>query len=180
MNRHPSVRPSVRLSPIHCLSLTTETFLWESFGRAERNNQDSVWTGWLVSPVLRLCPLCPCCVLHIWVFFCPKELSVVPVKEDSTLKSPLKKLLSVSVTEELLKRTGAKPGDLLLIAAGSLHTVVGESLSWSETWDKSWTEHMFTHLSSYQSHPTSPWWSHHCSAVSALCWVASACSVRSF
>ncbi|XP_055359682.1 aspartate--tRNA ligase, mitochondrial isoform X2 [Betta splendens] len=69
-----------------------------------------------------LCPLRPCCVLHVCLF-CPKELSVVLVKEDNTLKSPLKKLLSVSVTEELLKRTGAKPGDLLLMAGGSLHTV---------------------------------------------------------
>lgn len=60
---------------------------------------------------------------------CLKELSVVLVKEDNTLKSPLKKLLSVSATEELLKRTGAKAGDLLLIAAGPLHTVVGESLT---------------------------------------------------
>lgn len=59
-------------------------------------------------------------------FFCPKELSLVLVKEDNTLKSPLKKLLSVSATEELLKRTGAKPGDLLLITAGPLHTVVGD------------------------------------------------------
>lgn len=54
---------------------------------------------------------------------------MVLVKEDNTLKSPLKKLLSVSATEELLKRTGAKAGDLLLIAAGPLHTVVGESLT---------------------------------------------------
>lgn len=46
------------------------------------------------------------------------------VKEDGTLKSPLKKLMSVSVTEELLSRTEAKPGDLLLLASGSLHTVV--------------------------------------------------------
>uniref|UniRef100_A0A7N6AZ34 Aminoacyl-transfer RNA synthetases class-II family profile domain-containing protein n=1 Tax=Anabas testudineus TaxID=64144 RepID=A0A7N6AZ34_ANATE len=48
--------------------------------------------------------------------------NLVLVKEDNTLKSPLKKLLSVSATEELLKRTGAKPGDLLLITAGPLHT----------------------------------------------------------
>ncbi|XP_038574801.1 aspartate--tRNA ligase, mitochondrial isoform X1 [Micropterus salmoides] len=54
--------------------------------------------------------------------FC-QELSVVLVKADGTLKSPLKKLLSVSATDELLQRTGAKPGDLLLVAAGSLHTV---------------------------------------------------------
>lgn len=52
-----------------------------------------------------------------------QELSVVQVKADGTLKSPLKKLLSVSATDELLQRTGAKPGDLLLMAAGSLHTV---------------------------------------------------------
>ncbi|XP_053294655.1 aspartate--tRNA ligase, mitochondrial [Pleuronectes platessa] len=52
-----------------------------------------------------------------------QELSVVRVRADGTLKSPLKKLLSVSSTEELLSRTGAEPGDLLLMAAGSLDTV---------------------------------------------------------
>ncbi|XP_035527406.1 aspartate--tRNA ligase, mitochondrial [Morone saxatilis] len=52
-----------------------------------------------------------------------QELSVVLVNEDRTLKSVLKKLLSVTATDELLQRTGAEPGDLLLIAAGSLHTV---------------------------------------------------------
>ncbi|XP_068557562.1 aspartate--tRNA ligase, mitochondrial [Cebidichthys violaceus] len=52
-----------------------------------------------------------------------QELSVVLVKADGTLKSPLKKLLSVSATDELLQRTGAKPGDLVLMVAGSLHTV---------------------------------------------------------
>ncbi|XP_067384791.1 aspartate--tRNA ligase, mitochondrial isoform X2 [Channa argus] len=52
-----------------------------------------------------------------------QELSVVLVRADNTVKSALTKLLSVSSTEELLKRTGAKPGDLLLIAAGCLHTV---------------------------------------------------------
>uniref|UniRef100_A0A3Q2VYG6 Aspartyl-tRNA synthetase 2, mitochondrial n=1 Tax=Haplochromis burtoni TaxID=8153 RepID=A0A3Q2VYG6_HAPBU len=41
----------------------------------------------------------------------------------ATRESPLKKLLSSSVTDELLKWTEAKPGDLLLIAAGSHHTV---------------------------------------------------------
>ncbi|XP_072220078.1 aspartate--tRNA ligase, mitochondrial isoform X1 [Leuresthes tenuis] len=52
-----------------------------------------------------------------------QELSLVLVREDGTIKSPLKKLLSVSVTDDLLKRTEAKPGDLLLMAAGSLHSV---------------------------------------------------------
>uniref|UniRef100_A0A8C3G954 Aspartyl-tRNA synthetase 2, mitochondrial n=1 Tax=Cyclopterus lumpus TaxID=8103 RepID=A0A8C3G954_CYCLU len=52
-----------------------------------------------------------------------QELSVVLVKADRTLKSPLKKLLSVSATDELLQKTAAKPGDLLLLAAGSLHSV---------------------------------------------------------
>lgn len=49
---------------------------------------------------------------------------MVLVKADGSLKSPLKKLLSVAAKDELLQRTGAKPGDLLLIAASSLHTVV--------------------------------------------------------
>ncbi|XP_054458644.1 aspartate--tRNA ligase, mitochondrial [Anoplopoma fimbria] len=52
-----------------------------------------------------------------------QELSVVLVKADGSLKSPLKKLLSVSATDELLQRTGAKPGDLLLMASGPLNTV---------------------------------------------------------
>ena len=57
---------------------------------------------------------------------------MVRVRADGTLKSPLKKLLSVSSTEELLSRTGAKPGDLLLMAAGSLHTVVRQTLTSNE------------------------------------------------
>ncbi|KAM9349135.1 aspartate--tRNA ligase, mitochondrial [Symphorus nematophorus] len=52
-----------------------------------------------------------------------QELSMVLVKADGTLKSPLKKLLSASATEELLQRTAAEPGDLLLMAAGPLHAV---------------------------------------------------------
>ncbi|XP_071762374.1 aspartate--tRNA ligase, mitochondrial [Centroberyx gerrardi] len=52
-----------------------------------------------------------------------QELSVVLVKADGTLKSPLRKLLSVTATDQLLQRSGAKPGDLLLISAGSLNTV---------------------------------------------------------
>uniref|UniRef100_A0A673ATP3 Aminoacyl-transfer RNA synthetases class-II family profile domain-containing protein n=1 Tax=Sphaeramia orbicularis TaxID=375764 RepID=A0A673ATP3_9TELE len=54
--------------------------------------------------------------------FCPQELSLVLVRADGSLKSPLKKLLSVSATDDLLQTTGAKPGDLVLMAAGSLHT----------------------------------------------------------
>uniref|UniRef100_H3CCB5 Aspartyl-tRNA synthetase 2, mitochondrial n=1 Tax=Tetraodon nigroviridis TaxID=99883 RepID=H3CCB5_TETNG len=52
-----------------------------------------------------------------------QELSLVQLREDGTLISPLKKLLSPETTEELLQRTGSGPGDLLLIAAGSLDTV---------------------------------------------------------
>lgn len=52
-----------------------------------------------------------------------QELSLVLVRADGTIKSPLKKLLSVPVTDHLLQETEAKPGDLLLMAAGSLHTV---------------------------------------------------------
>uniref|UniRef100_A0A673AWN4 Aminoacyl-transfer RNA synthetases class-II family profile domain-containing protein n=1 Tax=Sphaeramia orbicularis TaxID=375764 RepID=A0A673AWN4_9TELE len=50
------------------------------------------------------------------------HLSLVLVRADGSLKSPLKKLLSVSATDDLLQTTGAKPGDLVLMAAGSLHT----------------------------------------------------------
>lgn len=50
---------------------------------------------------------------------------VIPflIRPDESIKSPLKKLLSVSATEELMKKTKAKAGDLLLIAAGSLKNV---------------------------------------------------------
>lgn len=54
---------------------------------------------------------------------------MVSVKPDGTLKSRLRKLLSVSAADELLQRTGLKPGDLLLLAAGPLHTVVRHSLT---------------------------------------------------
>lgn len=60
------------------------------------------------------------CVLS----FAAQELSLVQLREDGTINSPLKKLLSPQSTEELLRRSGSRPGDLLLIAAGSLHTVV--------------------------------------------------------
>ncbi|XP_054889575.1 aspartate--tRNA ligase, mitochondrial [Poeciliopsis prolifica] len=52
-----------------------------------------------------------------------QELSLVLVREDGMLKSTLKKLMPVSVTEDLLRKTEAGPGDLLLLAAGSLHAV---------------------------------------------------------
>ncbi|XP_077471668.1 aspartate--tRNA ligase, mitochondrial [Stigmatopora argus] len=57
-----------------------------------------------------------------------QELSLLLVRPDGTLKSPLNKLLSPSVIDALLKKTGAKPGDLLLIAAGplkKLHPMLG-------------------------------------------------------
>nr|XP_061795422.1 aspartate--tRNA ligase, mitochondrial-like [Nerophis lumbriciformis] len=47
-----------------------------------------------------------------------QELSLLLVRADGTLKSPLKKLLSTSATDALFKKTGAEPGDLVLIAAG--------------------------------------------------------------
>ncbi|XP_061587053.1 aspartate--tRNA ligase, mitochondrial [Cololabis saira] len=52
-----------------------------------------------------------------------QEVSLVLVRPDGTVKSPLKKLLSASVTDDLLRTTGAQAGDLLLLAAGSRHTV---------------------------------------------------------
>lgn len=63
------------------------------------------------------------CRQHV-LLFAAQELSLVQLREDGTLNSPLKKLLSPKTREELLLRTGSGPGDLLLIAAGSLHTVV--------------------------------------------------------
>lgn len=45
------------------------------------------------------------------------------IKVDESIKSSLKKLLSVSTTEEIMKKAKAKAGDLLLIAAGSLNNV---------------------------------------------------------
>lgn len=53
-----------------------------------------------------------------------QELSLVQLGDDGTPNSPLRKLLPPETTEQLLQRTGSRPGDLLLIAAGSLHTVV--------------------------------------------------------
>ncbi|KAM9844411.1 aspartate--tRNA ligase, mitochondrial [Aulostomus maculatus] len=49
-----------------------------------------------------------------------QELSLVLLRPDGTLKSPLRRLLPA---EALLRATGATPGDLLLIAAGSTQTV---------------------------------------------------------
>lgn len=45
------------------------------------------------------------------------------IRADKSIKSPLKKLLSLSTTEELLEKTKARAGDLLLIASGSLNNV---------------------------------------------------------
>lgn len=56
--------------------------------------------------------------------FDPQEVTTVQIRTDGSIKSHLKKLLPVSTTEDLLQKTQAQPGDLLLIAAGSLHTVV--------------------------------------------------------
>uniref|UniRef100_A0A8C5B187 Aspartyl-tRNA synthetase 2, mitochondrial n=1 Tax=Gadus morhua TaxID=8049 RepID=A0A8C5B187_GADMO len=51
------------------------------------------------------------------------NLSVLAVRPEGTLKSPLSKHLSPSDTEGLLGETRARPGDLLLVSACSLHTV---------------------------------------------------------
>lgn len=60
--------------------------------------------------------------------FATQELSLVQVRENGMLNSPLKKLISPKTTAELLQRTGSRPGDLLLIAAGPLHTVVRDDI----------------------------------------------------
>lgn len=48
---------------------------------------------------------------------------MVLVRADGTVKS-LNKHLSQSTRDELLLRTGAQPGDLLIMAAATLYTVV--------------------------------------------------------
>lgn len=52
-----------------------------------------------------------------------QDVTTYLIRSDESIRSPLKKLLSVSTTEELLEKTKAKPGDLLLIAAGTLNNV---------------------------------------------------------
>ncbi|KAJ3594899.1 hypothetical protein NHX12_004204 [Muraenolepis orangiensis] len=52
-----------------------------------------------------------------------QELSVVVLRADGSLKSALSKHLSPADTEGLLGKMGARPGDLLLVSACSLHTV---------------------------------------------------------
>uniref|UniRef100_A0A8C7IGZ2 Aspartyl-tRNA synthetase 2, mitochondrial n=1 Tax=Oncorhynchus kisutch TaxID=8019 RepID=A0A8C7IGZ2_ONCKI len=55
----------------------------------------------------------------IFVFFFPKEVSVVLVKADGALKSPLNRLMPASAKQQLLQMAQARPGDLLLISAGT-------------------------------------------------------------
>lgn len=52
-----------------------------------------------------------------------QDVTQYMIRGDESIKSPLKKLLSVSTTEELKEKTKAKPGDLLLISAGTLNNV---------------------------------------------------------
>ncbi|KAJ0044305.1 hypothetical protein NL108_003359 [Boleophthalmus pectinirostris] len=52
-----------------------------------------------------------------------QEVTTFLIRADGSIKSPLKKLLSLSTTEDLMNKTQAKAGDLLLIAAGSPQTV---------------------------------------------------------
>uniref|UniRef100_A0A8C4DQW0 Aminoacyl-transfer RNA synthetases class-II family profile domain-containing protein n=1 Tax=Dicentrarchus labrax TaxID=13489 RepID=A0A8C4DQW0_DICLA len=109
----PDTRFSMKLMDLSEVFLSTEiNFLRSALSQPE----GSVQAIRVPMYFLIVCSFFMCMI-------CPKELSVVLVNEDGTLKSVLKKLLSVSVTDELLQRTGAEPGDLLLIAAGSLHTV---------------------------------------------------------
>uniref|UniRef100_A0A8C7V3R0 Aspartyl-tRNA synthetase 2, mitochondrial n=1 Tax=Oncorhynchus mykiss TaxID=8022 RepID=A0A8C7V3R0_ONCMY len=53
-----------------------------------------------------------------WYFF-SKEVSVVLVKADGALKSPLNRLMPASAKQQLLQMAQARPGDLLLISAGT-------------------------------------------------------------
>uniref|UniRef100_A0A8C7WL68 Aspartyl-tRNA synthetase 2, mitochondrial n=1 Tax=Oncorhynchus mykiss TaxID=8022 RepID=A0A8C7WL68_ONCMY len=57
-----------------------------------------------------------------WYFF-SKEVSVVLVKADGALKSPLNRLMPASAKQQLLQMAQARPGDLLLISAGTQECV---------------------------------------------------------
>ncbi|KAM6948739.1 aspartate--tRNA ligase, mitochondrial [Aplochiton taeniatus] len=50
-----------------------------------------------------------------------QELSVMLVRADGTLKSPLGRFLSETASQQLLQMAGAGAGDLLLLSAGSLN-----------------------------------------------------------
>ncbi|XP_062338373.1 aspartate--tRNA ligase, mitochondrial isoform X1 [Osmerus eperlanus] len=52
-----------------------------------------------------------------------QDVSVLLVKADGTLKSPLSRLLCGPAREQLLQTAQARPGDLLLLSAGPLDTV---------------------------------------------------------
>uniref|UniRef100_A0A673Z385 Aspartyl-tRNA synthetase 2, mitochondrial n=1 Tax=Salmo trutta TaxID=8032 RepID=A0A673Z385_SALTR len=55
----------------------------------------------------------------IFLYFFPKEVSVVLVKADGALKSSLNRLMPASAKQQLLQMAQARPGDLLLISAGT-------------------------------------------------------------
>ena len=65
------------------------------------------------------------CSFSLLPFF--QDLSVLLVKADGTLKSPLSRLLCGPAREQLLQTAQARPGDLLLLSAGPLDTVVGRT-----------------------------------------------------
>ncbi|KAK7945445.1 hypothetical protein WMY93_001173 [Mugilogobius chulae] len=52
-----------------------------------------------------------------------QEVTTFQIRADGSVKSPLKNMLCASTTEDLINKTQAKAGDLVLIAAGSLQTV---------------------------------------------------------
>ncbi|CDQ56461.1 unnamed protein product [Oncorhynchus mykiss] len=52
-----------------------------------------------------------------------QEVSVVLVKADGALKSPLNRLMPASAKQQLLQMAQARPGDLLLISAGTQECV---------------------------------------------------------
>lgn len=87
------------------------------------------------------------------------------VKADGTLKSPLKKLLSVTAQDELIQHTGCRPGDLLLVAASSVHTVVGRQHPAISSKGRK--------LASINFPDSAPM------SCSAPCWATFACSVQS-
>lgn len=68
------------------------------------------WRKWMIIAVFA-----PCVV---------QEVSVVPVRADGSLKSPLSRLLSDTAKQQLLQMAQANAGDLIFITAGPRENVV--------------------------------------------------------
>lgn len=74
-----------------------------------------------VSVSVSACTFVWICVVFFFFKVCtfPQDVSVVLVRPDGSLKSPLSRLLSEGARLQLLQMTLASAGDLVLLAAGA-------------------------------------------------------------